>query len=105
MGTTRLMPWFSEFVRVRTGLLLLAAEAVFVFVDVGLIPAGRVLEVGRFLADDEVTGLTFSSVEEASPVFSLVVSQEAVLHLSSVDCSGTVSTSLFSLVEPFASSS
>lgn len=91
----------------RTGLLLLAAEAmfVFVFVDVGLIPAGRVLEVGRFLADDEVTGLTFSSVEEASPVFSLVVSQEAVLHLSSVDCSGTVSTSLFSLVEPFASSS
>lgn len=89
----------------RTGLLLLAAEVVFVFVDVGLIPAGRVLEVGWFLADDEVTGLTFSSVEEASPVFSLVVSQEAVLHLSSVDCSGTVSTSLFSLVEPFASSS
>lgn len=29
MGTTRLMPWFSELVRVRTGLDLLTAEAVF----------------------------------------------------------------------------
>ena len=29
MGTTRLMPWFSEVVRVRTGLDLLVVELVF----------------------------------------------------------------------------
>lgn len=40
MFTTRLMPWFSEVVRVRTGLDLL-----------GLVTEGRVLEVGSFLAE------------------------------------------------------
>lgn len=73
MGTTRLMPWFSELVRVRTGLDLLVAEAVFGVV--GFIPVGRVLEVGRFLLDglDEVTNSAFPFVEEAASVFSLVV--------------------------------
>lgn len=88
MGTTRLMPWFSELVRVRTGLHLLAAE--FAFGVAGFIPAGRLLEVGRFLVD----GLD----EVAFPLVELVV------FLSFVDCSWTVSASLLSLVEPSASS-
>lgn len=73
MGTTRLMPWFSELLSVRTGLHLLAAAAAAAFA--GFIPAGRVLEVGRFLVDDldEVAGSAFPLVEEAVSVFSLVV--------------------------------
>lgn len=97
MGTTRLMPWFSELVRVRTGLTLLAVEAAVVIA--GLIPGGRVLEVGRFLVDglDEGISSTFLLVEEAASLFSLVVSFD--------DCTWRVSTSLFSLVEPSTTSS
>lgn len=73
MGTTRLMPWFSELVRVRTGLLLLVAEEAFgvaVFV-----PAGRVFEVGRLLVDglDEGPGSAFLLLDEAVSVFPLAV--------------------------------
>lgn len=97
MGTTRLMPWFSELVRVRTGLTLLAVEPAFVIA--GLSPGGRVLEVGMFLVDglDDGIGSTFFLVEEAASLFSLVV--------SSVDCTLRVSTSLLSLVEPSTTSS
>lgn len=88
MGTTRLIPWFSVLVRVRTGLPLSAAEVV--FEAAGFIPAGRVLEVGRLLVDglDEVAGSAFPLVEEAVSAFSLVV------LLSSVDSSRTISTSV-----------
>lgn len=73
MGTTRLMPWFSELVRVRTGLDLLVLEVVF-GVTLAFTPAGRIFEVGAFLVDglDEVAGSAFSLVKAAS-VFSLVV--------------------------------
>lgn len=59
MGTTRLMSWFSEFVRVRTGLYLLVADTMFGVA--GFIPAGRVLEAGGFLVDglDKVTSCAF----------------------------------------------
>lgn len=67
MGTTRLMSWFSELVRVRTGWDL--------FGFAGFIPAGRVLEVGRFLVDDleEVTDSALPFMEEDAAVISLVV--------------------------------
>lgn len=66
IGTTRLMPWFSELVRVRTGLHLLPVVAA------GFIPGGRVLEVGRFFEDDLDEFSAFPLVEEAASVFSLV---------------------------------
>lgn len=82
MDTTRLSSWFSELVRVRTGRDLFGSE--------GLVPVGRVLEVGRFLVDDleEVSDSAFPC---------------SFLLLSSADCSVTGSVS--SLVEPFTSSS
>lgn len=81
IGTTRLMPWFSELVRVRTGLGLLAGEAVFGVV-LGFIPAARVFEVGVFLADrlEEAAGFAFSMVD-ADSVFSLVIGEESALFL------------------------
>lgn len=91
MGTTRLMVWFSEVVRVRTalvGVVVLAGVLVLVVVLV-LATAGLVFEVGRFLAGglDGLSGSTFPSVDSGSPVV----------------CSGSPSRS--SLVGPSATSS
>lgn len=55
MGTTRLMPWFSVWVRVRVGFALSEVE--------GFVPAGWDLEVGRFLVDGLDDGSVFSSDE------------------------------------------
>lgn len=93
MGTTRLMPWFSVSVRVRTGFCLLAAA--------GFIESGRVLEVGRVLVGD-LDESAFPFVEEAASVIRLVERQEVLPLLALADCSGT---SLLSLVEPSTSSS
>lgn len=66
IGTTRLMPWFSELLRVRTGLFLVATKLVLCVA--GFIPAGRVLEVGRFLDDglDKGSCSVFAFEEESS---------------------------------------
>lgn len=72
MGTTRLIPWCSELVRVRTGVDLSAAEVVFGVP--GLIPVGGALEEGGFLDSlEEVTDFDFLLVEGAASVFSLAV--------------------------------
>lgn len=107
IGTTRLMSWFSELVRVRTDLDPPDGETVFGLT--GFFPAVRTLEVGKLLLGslDEVAGSAFTLVEEAAFVFLLVESLEATLFLIlfSVDCFGIVTPPLFLSMDTSASAS
>lgn len=83
MGTTRLMPWFSEVVRVRTALDLFPAGAEFAV----FVLACCVLEVGDSF-------IVLGGANDLAPLF-----DEEAFGPGITDCTVTASLSLVFLVE------